>query len=272
MRKRVTIAGRTVSYLEAGEGEPLLLIHAFPLSAEMWEPQLGAVPPGWRIIAPDMRGFGKSGPVGLDENGLPRSIDDYAGDIVGLLQQLQVNQAVIGGLSMGGYIAFGLLRLACDRVRGLILADTRPGPDSEEGRAGRRRMQALVDREGAAGVARDMLPKLLGENTRRQGGTTVSRVGAMIESAPPPAIRSALQCLMMRPDSTPQLAAFRCPALILVGEQDVLTPVADAQRMHQLIEGSALVVVPSAGHLPNLERPAEFNAVVAQFLAEHFHR
>ena len=237
MRKRVTLDGRTLSYLEAGAGDPLLLIHAFPLSAEMWEPQLRDVPSGWRVIAPDLSGFGESGPVGADRQGLPPSMDDYADDIAALLQHLQVDRAVVGGLSMGGYVAFALLRRAPHRVRGLVLADTRPGPDSEEGRAGRQGMQALVDREGAAGVAREMLPRLLGEETHRRHQAIVSSVGAMIESAAPAGITRALQCLMTRPDATPQLAAFDRPALILVGGQDLLTPVTEAERMHQLIEG-----------------------------------
>ena len=270
MRKRVTLDGRTLSYLEAGAGDPLLLIHAFPLCAEMWEPQLRDVPSGWRVIAPDLSGFGESGPVGADRQGLPPSMDDYADEIAALLQHLQVDRAVVGGLSMGGYVAFALLRRAPHRVRGLVLADTRPGPDSEEGRAGRRGMQALVDREGAAGVAREMLPKLLSEETHRQHQAIVSRVRAMIESTAPDGITRALQCLMTRPDATPQLAAFDGPALILVGGQDRLAPVTEAERMHQLIEGSALVVVPSAGHLANLERPVEFNQAVWRFLAERF--
>ena len=270
MRKRVTLDGRMLSYLEAGVGEPLLLIHAFPLSAEMWEPQLRDVPPGWRVIAPDLGGFGESGPVGADRQGLPPSMDDYADEIAALLQHLQVDRAVVGGLSMGGYVAFALLRRAPHRVRGLVLADTRPGPDSETGLAGRRSMQALVDREGAAGVAREMLPSLLGEETHREHQAIVSSVGAMIESAAPAGITRALQCLMTRPDATPQLAAFDRPALILVGGQDRLTPVTEAERLHQLIEGSALVVVPSAGHLANLERPVEFNQAVWRFLAERF--
>ena len=270
MRQQIIIDDRRLSYLEVGKGEVLLLIHAFPLSAEMWESQLRVVPQGWRVIAPDIRGFGKSDSVRLADSNQTSSIDDYAGDIVTLLKQLKINRVVICGLSMGGYIAYGLLRLVPERVRGLIISGSRLGEDSEKTRELRQEMQVLVDQEGAAAVARQMVPRLLSEATRDQNGAVVSRVAEMIGSASPLAIKSALQCLMTRPDSTSVLESFGGPTLLLAGEEDLLIPPREVQRMRRLIERATFIVVPCAGHLVNLERPEEFNIALAKFLAENF--
>jgi len=257
------LSTRSVRYLEAGTGRPLIWLHAFPLSADQWLPQLSRVPPGWRFIAPDLRGF-RGGSQAFEAFDLPGvTMDGYAADVLELMTQLEMTDAVIGGLSMGGYVAFAIQRRAPSRVSGLVLADTRSTADTAEGRAARDRMADLVAREGAAGVAREMLPKLLGETTRRDQPDLTDAVRRLIEVNTPEAIGAAIQALKTRPDSTPLLASIACPTLIICGEEDVLTPMADSEAMHAAIAGSRLVRLPGAGHLSNLENPIGFNDAIA---------
>lgn len=255
-------------YLDAppeGSGRPrgtLVLLHAFPLNARMWEPQLPLSGGGWRVVAPHLRGADGAG-------GSPAtSMDDHAGDVIDLLDALHIEDAVIGGLSMGGYVALALFRLAPRYFRGIVLADTRPQADTAEGIEGRKRLLAVVHEKGPAAVADEMLPKLLGEDTRREQPGTVERVRELVLSSSTSGIAAAITALMTRPDSTPVLPSIHCPTLILVGEQDVVTPPAVSRDMQRAIPGSELVVIPGAGHLSSLERPDAFNAALAPFL-EH---
>jgi pimeloyl-ACP methyl ester carboxylesterase len=240
----------------------LLLLHAFPLNARMWEPQLALAAHGWRVVAPQLRGFdgGADDPPGS-------SVDDFAGDIVDLLDTLHLKDAVIGGLSMGGYIAFALLRLAPSYVSGLILADTRSQADTSEGIEGRKRMLERLGETGAPGVVDEMLPKLLGSTTRARQPELVERVRRLALANSAEAISGALRALMTRPDATPLLQTIRCPSLILVGEEDVITPPELSEQMRSAIAGSELVRIPEAGHLSSVEQPDAFNGAVARFLA-----
>jgi pimeloyl-ACP methyl ester carboxylesterase len=262
------VIGR-LRYLEAaadGSERPrgtLLLIHAFPLNARMWEPQLALASNGWRVIAPQLRGMD-----GGSTDQAATSMDEHAGDIIDLLDALHVEDAVVGGLSMGGYVAFALLRHAARYVRGLVLADTRPQADTPEGVEGRRKMLALVREKGPAAVADEMIPKLLGEDTRRTRTDVAQAVRALILASSADAIAHAVTALMTRADSTPLLASIHVPTLILVGEQDTITPPALSEQMHQAIKGSEYIAIPGAGHLSNLEQPEAFNAALARFL-EH---
>ena len=262
---RATIDGRTVRYLDAGSGWPVVLIHAFPLNADMWRPQLERVPEGWRFIAPDMRGFGP------DAVAAPESItlDDMASDVGALLDELAIDPAVIGGLSMGGYITFALFRRAPERFSGMILADTRAQADTPEGLEGRRKMIELARAEGSAGVARSMLPKLVGKSSSERRPAIVDKVRTMIESASAHGIVAAVDAMMGRPDSTRDLSRISCPALVVVGEEDVLTPVADGVALQNQIERSRLVILPEAGHLSNLEVPDGFALALSDFLASN---
>ena len=194
------------------------------------------------------------------------SIDDYAGDVIDLLDALHIHDAVVGGLSMGGYVAFALLRHASRYVRGLILADTKAQADTPEGVEGRKRMIELVGAKGPAAVADEMLPKLLGETTRRTRPAVVEQVRSLATSSSAEAIAGALRALMTRPDSTPQLASIHVPTLIVVGDEDTVTPPSAAAEMHRAIAGSELVTIPEAGHLTNLEQPDAFDAALARFL------
>lgn len=227
----------------------------------MWEGQLALADRGWRVIAPHFRGFD-----GGDGDPPAQSVDDYAGDVVDLLDALHIHEAVVGGLSMGGYVAFALLRHAARYIQGLILADTKAPADTAEGVEGRTRMIALVGSKGPAGVAEEMIPKLLGETTRRTRPEVVDRVRALATSSSAEAIAGALRALMTRPDATPQLPTIHVPTLVVVGEEDAVTPRAAAEEMHRGIAGSELIVIPAAGHLSNLEQPAAFDAALVRFL------
>src|SRR5262245_42715289 len=240
----------------------LVLIHAFPLSARMWERQLGHADAGWRVLAPQLRGFD-----GGEGDPAAQSMDDYAGDVIDLLDGLHVREAVIGGLSMGGYVAFAMFRHAPRYFRGLILADTRPQADTPAAVQARTEMLALVRDKGTSAVADQMLPRLLGETTRRERIDVVERTRTLMLANRPEAIAGAIVALRDRADSTAVLETIHCPTLIVVGDEDALTPPELSEGMQQAIPGSELVVIPQAGHLANLERPEEFNRALARFLA-----
>jgi pimeloyl-ACP methyl ester carboxylesterase len=255
-------SGGPIRCLEAGAGWPVLLIHAFPLSADMWRPQLERVPDGWRYIAPDVRGFGRT-PAAA---GVP-SMEAYAGDVQAVMDSLELEMAVVGGLSMGGYIALAVNRRSPERVSGLVLADTRSEADTPEGRSARMTMSALVRSAGVSAVADQMIPKLLASS--RDDEATVARVRSMIEGNTVDGVDRAIQAMMDRPDSTPDLATLSLPVLVIVGEHDALTPPADSQRLKRRTDRSQLVVLPRAGHLSNIDAPEAFSTALANFLASN---
>src|SRR5262245_29345289 len=198
----------------AGGGRPqgtLVLLHAFPLNARMWEPQFLLAEAGWRVVAPQFRGMD-----GVVE---PRAstMDDYAGDVIDLLDALHLGEAVICGLSMGGYVAFAVFRHAPRYFRGLVLADTRPQADTPEGVQNRKRLLAVLEEKGVPAVADEMVPKLLAEGSQRQL-ELVNRVRDLILSSSAVALGDAITALMTRQDSSPLLSSIHCPTLVLVGE------------------------------------------------------
>jgi pimeloyl-ACP methyl ester carboxylesterase len=267
-RQYVHLDTRTIAYFDTAPVERsakvLLLLHAFPIGAGMWEQQLKAVPPGWRLIAPDLRGFGGS-TIALPDDS--PTMEDYAADVVDLLNHLEIRTAVVGGCSMGGYAAMAMLRLAPALVRALVLVDTRQTADTPEGRANRRSMMALLEREGPSGVAREMMPKLLGKTTLNERPDVEPFVRRLIKQQSADAVRGGIQRMMARQDSSDVLRQFTGPILVIVGEEDVLTPPDDAQKMAALNSRAQLVELPRVGHLPNLEDPKAFADALHPFLA-----
>jgi 3-oxoadipate enol-lactonase len=238
-------------------GRTLVLLHAFPLDARMWERQLALGDEGWRVVAPHLG----------DAAGPESTVDDFAGDVIDLLDALHVPEAVIGGLSMGGYVALALVRRAPRYAQGLILCDTRADADTPQAAEGRQKMLALVRDKGPSAVADEMLPKLLGETTRGTRADLVEAVRTLVLSRSADWIAGALHALMTRPDSTPLLASIHCPTLVVVGEEDIVTPRALSEQLQRGIAGAELAVIPRAGHLSSIDQPELFNDALATFLA-----
>ena len=259
----VDLDGITLHYTDEGTGEPVVLLHGFPLSTELWKPQRAALTATYRVIALDLRGHGRSDPP----HGAS-SIGMYADDVVAILDELGIGQATVAGLSMGGYVVMALLRRHPERVQGVMLLATKAPGDTEAGKQGRNDMIALAEAEGAASVAEKMLPKMLTERTRTENPDLVEFVRTMMASTPVEGIVGALTALRDRPDSTETLSTLRLPALILAGANDELIPPAEAESMHQAITGSRLQIVPDAAHLLNLEQPEIVNAAMLSFLDE----
>ena len=266
MRQAVRIGGRHISYLEAGvpDGRVLVLLHAFPLSADMYRAQLESVPSGWRLIAPDLPG------LGLSEDGdATPTLDDYAKAMLQLTDRLALSSAAIGGVSLGGYVALAMARLEPRRVARLVLADTKAPADDEQGKQGRDQMIARLDEHGIEAVADAMLPRLLGATTQRERPDVVLQVRSMILDNQPDGVERAILRLRDRPDATPGLATVTVPTLVIVGDEDELTPLAEAQRLATAIADARLERIPSAGHLACLEQPQAFNRALWNFLDSH---
>ncbi|MEW5855466.1 MAG: alpha/beta fold hydrolase [Myxococcota bacterium] len=243
-----------------GTGAPLLLVHAFPLDARMWQPQREGLAHRLKVITPDLAGFGRAGTLPG-----PESLEAHANDLVTLLDHLGLDDAHVLGLSMGGYIALALARRHPRRLRGLILADTRAGADSDEAKVNRDRSVALVETQGVrALVEQQLLPKLL----RTDAPAAVrSQVVEMAASQGVAGVVAALKAMKARPDSTPVLTTLQCPLLVLVGQDDVLTPPDEAGRMAKVVKDARCEVLPGAAHLSNLENPDAFNRAVLDFAA-----
>ncbi len=258
---QTTLNSRQVAYEDTGNGRPLLLIHGYPLNRMMWESQLHGLADVARVIAPDLWGFGESEPAG------DTAIGAYADEVHALAEALgATGPAVVCGLSMGGYVAFEYFRRYKDQVAGLILANTKAGPDSEEGKAGRDKSAALARDKGAAAIADAMLPKMLSPKTYTSRPELVEQVKRMMESASVEGIVAALTAMRDRPDSTPTLAQIKQPALVIGGADDQLFPQSEFQNIAKGLTRGRLEILPDAGHMSNFEQPELFNRAVREFL------
>jgi len=245
-----------------GEGVPVLFVHGFPFDRTMWRHQLATLS-RVRRIAPDLRGVGDSGaPPAADGYSLTR----YADDLVAVLDALGVRQAVLCGLSMGGYVIFELLRRHPERVKALILADTKPEPDSAEAKRGRDELTQVAQREGQDAVLERLLPRLLAPATQATQPEVAGQVREMARRWSVPGLVGALRTLRDRPDSTETLRSVRMPTLVLVGSEDEIAPPEAARAMAQLIPDAQCHVVPAAGHLAPLEQPLATSRLLADFL------
>ena len=249
------------AYDDVGAGAPVVFLHGFALDRTMWAPQTSAISTHYRCISIDVRGSGES-PAGP-----PNTMDALADDVAAVLDRCGVQQATLVGLSMGGYISFAFWRRHRARVRALLLADTRAGPDSDEALERRRQLIDVARSEGSAAVADRQVTALLGKTTRARHPDIVSFVRGMITRMRVDGIVGQLEAMMSRPDSTPTLSTIDVPVMTVVGDEDAITPPKEARSMHGAIRGSRLEVIAHAGHLSNLERPAAFNAVLVEFLS-----
>lgn len=255
------VDGAEIGYDDIGRGAAVVFLHAFPLDRTMWAAQTSALAGHHRCLAIDLRGFGESSPTP------PFEMDRYADDVIGVLDAVGVDRATIVGLSMGGYIAFALWRRHPERVRGLVLADTRAAADTPDGRKRRQELIELAQTAGPAAVAERQLVGVLGKTTRERRPDVVEIVRAIMARASIDAIVGALRAMVARPDSTQTLGTISVPTLVVVGDEDVITPLEEARAMHQAIAGSRLEVLTGAGHLSSVERPAAFNAVLSEALS-----
>jgi len=255
------IDGGEIEYDVRGEGEVLLLLHAFPLGLFMWEAQVEALAATHRLVRFDARGFG-----GSAAGDGPLTMERIADDGASLLDHLGIEKAVVGGCSMGGYAAFAFVRRHPQRLAGLVLQDTRAGADNAEARANRATLAAKVLGEGASAALEAFLPKLVGETTHRERPALVAGLRERILATSPLGIANALHGLGARADSRETLPTIAVPTLVLVGSEDVLTPASEAATMAAAIPRARLDVIPGAGHLANLENPAAVNAALRAFL------
>lgn len=250
-----------LAFIDSCDGMALLMIHGFPFSSAMWEPQVEDLGSVTRVVAPDLRGHGRSQAVPG-----PYNMEMLADDCLGLLDYLAITSpVVVCGLSMGGYVALEFFRQFPEMVAGLILVSTRALPDTTEGKANRDKMAEKAQNEGVAAIAADMLPKLLSPKTYEEDEEVVGFVQEMMAATSVEGVVGALAAMRDRPDSTPTLAEIDVPTLVIHGADDQIIPLAEAEAMAQAI-GANIVVIPDAGHLPNLEQIDIFNDAVTDFL------
>lgn len=252
-----------LAYDDHGIGQPVIFLHAFPLNRSMWEGQMVALlhEQHYRLVSLDWRGFGES-----DITANLSTMDMFADDIAGLMDVLGMEQAVLCGLSMGGYAAFAFLRKYPQRIKALILADTRPGSDPGEGKANREKLAQLAETQGSEAVADAQLPRLISNYTRQHHPEVELRVRQMINAATPSGIAAASRGMAQRANLTELLATIACPTLVIVGEQDELTPPDLAREYASHIPNAMFMTIPYAGHLSNLEQPETFLIGIQNFL------
>jgi len=229
----------------------------------MWDDQIQALGDQWRVVAPDLTGFGTAG---APDNPAAYSMEAYAEEVAALLRSEGVERAVIGGLSMGGYIAFAFLRRHPEMVAGLILADTRAAADSAEAAERRVSQQRQVAESGTAELIENSLENLLSDDTKQHRPEVVAHARKLMEQSPPAGIIGALDAMRRRPDASDELAAIDVPVLVIVGAADKTSPPEVAAQMAEQIPNATLEVLPGAGHLSNLEVPEAFNRALIRFL------
>jgi pimeloyl-ACP methyl ester carboxylesterase len=243
---------------DEGDGTPLLLLHAFPVHGESFGPLMAELAPEMRLLVPDQRGFGESPPCPS-----VLTMESLADDALAILDERNIESAVVGGVSMGGYVSMALLRKAPERVRRLVLIDTHAFADDEAGKAGREKTARAILEHGPSVLIENLLPKLLSPSV---DPSVRARVASMILECPPATAAAALRGMALRPDSHETLARWGGPVLIVVGEDDTLAPLERARAMVDVLPGAQLVTVPAAGHLSPLEAPASVARAIRAFV------
>lgn len=259
---KVHINGIDLAYSDEGQGPPIVFLHAFPLNRTMWTPQVKALKDTHRVITIDLRGHGES-----DAPMWRYTLEQFADDIIALLQHLEIPRATFVGLSMGGYILFALYRKYPEYVQALVLADTRAQADTPEGKATRFSMAQIAHRRGSSAIAELMIPKLLSPSGMEQQTALIAKLRNIITENQPSGIIGDLMAMEERPDATPLAQTINVPTLVLVGEHDIPSPPAEMKGMAEQIPGAKLEVIPQSGHISNLENPEVFNRALLNFLA-----
>jgi pimeloyl-ACP methyl ester carboxylesterase len=259
---KATVNNINLSYDDTGEGPAILLIHGFPLNRQMWQPQLAPLATaGYRVIAPDMRGFGAS-----DAPSGGYSIDGFADDVIGLMDALNVGQAVIGGMSMGGYILMNLLERHPQRVRAACFIATKSSADDEEGRARRTAMAEQAGRLGANPLIKIFAELLFAPDTMHNKPELIARVTSWMRDTNPNGLAGGLLAMRDRKDYTPLLPNFPKPSLVLAGDQDRASSPDAVELLTSGLPTCQSRIIQNAGHMLNMEQPEEFNAALLEFL------
>lgn len=262
MNRRVNLGDVQLNVWDAGEGHPILFLHGFPLSHAMWRPQLDEFVKDYRVIAPDLRGFGGSSPPG----GMV-TMEQFADDVAQLLQALQITEPVtVCGLSMGGYIAWMLWERHPERVARMIQCDTRAAADSEATRQTRAETAKKVMAEGSGVVANSMPQKLFSRVTQQRAPQLVEETREVMLATPPASLVAALQGMAVRPDMTGRLAEIQVPTLVIGGSDDLVVPIDEMRKMAAAMPDATFIEIPHAGHMAPLEDPEQVNAAIRRFL------
>jgi 3-oxoadipate enol-lactonase len=264
--KTARISTGEVAYVDRGDGQPVLLVHGFPLDHTMWDAQIDALCERFRVIAPDLRGFGQT-PLGDTDANAGVSMEHYADDLAELLDAVGIEEPIVLlGFSMGGYIAWQFVRKYANRLRALIQYDTRAAADTDEARAGRLKMADNVAEWGAARVAEMMGPKLVARAAYESQLPVVKAVRRIVERTSPAGIAAAQRGMAARPDMTAFLPKITMPTLIVVGAEDAISPPPEMNSIADAIPGSKYVIIPNSGHMTPMENPAAVNAAIREFL------
>jgi pimeloyl-ACP methyl ester carboxylesterase len=257
----VRVNGVNLAYLDEGQGDPIILVHGFPLDGTMWDDQVRALSGNHRVIVPDLRGHGASESIAG-----PYSMDMLADDLKGLLDHLNVDEVTLGGFSMGGYVAFAFYRKYKKRVNAMILAGTRPQSDSATAAESRESMAQRAESEGQDSIATAMLPRLLTSETLEDRSDIAARVRGMMTKVSVQGIAGDLRAMAARVDSTETLGQMTVPTLVIVGEEDALAPPTDSEMMARELPDASLQIIPGGGHLVNIENPDTYNFQLLVFL------
>jgi pimeloyl-ACP methyl ester carboxylesterase len=251
-----------MAFEERGSGPPVILLHGYPLSRAMWAPQRLELARRYRVITPDMRGMGETPPSDVEF-----SMDMLADDVIALLEHLSINgPIVLGGLSMGGYVAQAFAAQHPERLRGLILMDTKAVADTPEMAQKREETAAEVLETGDVKKVVDaMIPRLFASDTLNEP-ERIAELTSVMEATTPKGIAGALRCMAGRPDRRNDLGKIRVPTLVLVGAEDAISPPTEAQSIADAISDSRFAVIPQAGHMAPWENPEGVNAALLDFL------
>jgi 3-oxoadipate enol-lactonase len=261
----LSVGAQSVSVADQGSGEPILFVHAYPLNGAMWDYQVASFADRYRVVAIDLPGFGSS-PAPADPSAM--RIDDYADIVAGVVQQLDLAPVVLAGCSLGGYVAFAVVRRHPQLLRALVLSDTRTQSDDSAGWQRRTKTQhRIAHGTPLAELADELIPGMLARDSM-QRPELVDYVRALMLASEPAGWIAALEAMKSREDSISTLEDIGVPTLVVVGEQDRLTPQTEATLIQARVKDSRLVVVPDAGHLPNIEQPVAFDEALAELLTE----